>query len=313
MKFSTTFSSLTLCSFLVFPANGTAQDNTQQKAARSMAGWSTVVRGGAIYQFDTDLDEGGHYSSARYNVEVAQNYAWSRQDTATLSLSYSFDGYDFSGGAPIGIAFDNLWENIHTFAISAPLRKGIGDNWTAFLIPSLRSTGESGAEFSETITGGGFAGASYRVNDRLTIGPGIGAFSQLEESASIFPVLIVNWKITDKLSLETGRGLAATLGPGLTLNYKATGKLRLGVGGRYEKLRFRLDKDGDVASGVGEDSSFPIFANCSYSVNRKSSISLVAGLETGGELLVENSKGYSIIEESSDSGLFTGITFNAKF
>jgi hypothetical protein len=313
MKFLKAFSSLFFCSTLVLPAIASSNDNAQQNTGRPQIGWSTVVRGGAVYQFDTDLDEGGSYSSGRYNIQVGQSYAWTRKDTATLALSYSLDSYDFSDGEPGGIAFGSPWENIHTFSLSTPLRKGIGDNWTAFLIPSIRSTGESGAEFSDTVTGGGFTGVSYKFSDRLTIGPGIGVFTQLEESTSIFPVLIVNWKITDKLSLETGRGLAATLGPGLTLNYKATPKLRLGVGGRYEKLRFRLDKDGTVADGIGEDSSFPLFANATYNINRKSSVSLVAGLETGGELKVENNKGHSIIEESSDPGVFTGITFKARF
>lgn len=313
MKFLTAFLSLTLCSFLILPTIAQSEENVQQSSAQSMAGWASVIRGGAVYQFDTDLDEGGGYSSARYNIEVGQSYAWSRKDTATLALSYSLDSYDFSDGAPGGIAYGNPWENIHTVSISAPLRKGLGDNWTAFLIPSLRSTGESGAEFNETITGGGFTGVSYRFGDRLTIGPGIGVFTQLEESASIFPVLIVNWKITDTLILETGRGVAATLGPGLTLNYKATPKLRLGVGGRYEKLRFRLDKDGVIENGIGEDSSFPLFVTGTYSVNRKSSFSFVAGIETGGELKIENSKGSIVIEEDSNSGVFTGLTFNMRF
>ncbi|MFT5701731.1 MAG: hypothetical protein ACI8ZB_004632 [Desulforhopalus sp.] len=313
MKFFPAFSSLIIISFFALPAIASTKNTTQQGTGRPQAGWSTVVRGGAVYQFDTDLDEGGGYNSGRYNVEVGQSYAWTRRDTVTLTLSYSLESYDFSDGQSDGIAFGTPWENIHTFSLSTPLRKGIGDGWTAFLIPSIRSTGESGAEFSETITGGGFTGISYRFSDRLTIGPGIGVFSQLEESASIFPVLIVNWKITDKISLETGRGLAATLGPGLTLSYKATPKLRLGIGGRYEKLRFRLDKDGTVAGGIGEDSSFPLFANCTYSINRKTSISLVGGMETGGELKIENSKGHKIIEESSDPGVFTGITFSGRF
>jgi hypothetical protein len=313
MKYLPAFSTLILSSFLVLPAVASTKNTPQQNTGRPQAGWSSVVRGGAVYQFDTDLDEGGGYNSDRYNVQVSQSYAWTRRDTATLALSYSLDSYDFSNGQSDGIAYGSPWENIHTLSVSSPLRKGIGEKWTAFVIPSLRSTGESDADFSKTITGGAFTGFSYRFSDRLTIGPGIGAFTQLEESATIFPVLIVNWKITEKLSLETGRGLAATLGPGLTLNYKATPKLRLGVGGRYEKLRFRLDKDGEVAGGIGEDSSFPLFVNGTYSINRKTSISLVGGIETGGELKIENSKGHTVIEESSDPGIFTGITFSARF
>lgn len=313
MKFLAICSGLILSSCLLSPTIAMSSDNAGRPQGAPQSPWSTVVRGGAVYQFDTDLDEGGSYTSGRYNIQVGQNYGWSRRDTATLAFSYTLDSYDFSAGNPDGIAFNSPWENIHTFSISTPLRKGIGDNWTAFLIPSIRSAGESGADFSETITGGGFTGFSYKFSDSLTIGPGLGVFSQLEDSATIFPVLIIKWDITEKLSLDTGRGLAATQGPGLTLSYKATPKLRLGVGGRYEKLRFRLDEDGSVESGVGEDSSIPVFASCTYSVNRKSSLSFVAGLETNGELKVEDSKGRTIIEEESDSGVFAGLTFNMRF
>lgn len=100
MKFPTTLSSLILCSILALPAIASSKENTRQDSGRSETGWSTIVRGGAVYQFDSDLDEGGSYSSSRFNIEVGQNYAWSRRDTATLALGYSYDGYDFSEGEP---------------------------------------------------------------------------------------------------------------------------------------------------------------------------------------------------------------------
>lgn len=287
--------------------------NNTQNQSRPQSGWSTSVRGGAIHQFDTDLDDGGNYSSDRYNIEAGRNYSWDYRTSASLALSYSYDDYNFSGNNTDGLAGQSPWNDIHSFSISTPLRKGINDNWSAFIIPSLRSTGEAGADFDQTITGGAFAGAAYKFGKKLTIGPGIGVVSQLEESASIFPVLIIKWNITDKLSLNTGRGLAATLGPGLTLSYKADQKWKFAVGGRYEKLRFRLDKNGDIPGGIGEDSSFPLFGSCTYNVNRKTTLSLLAGVEIGGELTVEDSKGNTMTEESSEPGVFGGLTFKARF
>lgn len=314
MKQLTVSASLLLCSCLTLPGTILAEEKTEKLNDRgAQSGWSTAVRGGALYQFDTDLDKGGSYSSGRYNIEIGQSYSRNSQNSATLALSYSFDDYNFSGGESGGLAALSPWDNIHSFSISTPIRMGTDNNWSAFFIPSLRSTGETGAEFNETITGGAFAGFSYKFGKHLTLGPGLGVVTQLEESASIFPVLIVKWNITDKLSLETGRGLAATLGPGLTLSYKANQKWQFALGGRYEKLRFRLDKNGDIPGGIGEDTSFPLFASTTYNVNRKTSVSLVGGLELGGELKVENSKGESIIEESSDPGIFTGLTFNIRF
>jgi hypothetical protein len=298
---------------VLFPVTLVAQDKEDKQERRGpQTGWSTFSRGGAVHQFDTDLDEGGSYNASRFNIQVGQGYAWDPRTSVSLALSYSYDAYSFSDGSGAGIAARNPWDNINSFSLSTPMRMGIDESWSAFLIPSLRSTGESGASFDETLTGGVFAGAAYRFGDSLTIGPGIGVISQLEERATIFPVLIITWKITDQLSLETGRGLAATLGPGLTLNYRANQMWNFAVGGRYEKLRFRLDKDATISDGIGEDRSFPLFASCTYNFNPKTTMSLVGGIEFGGELKLEDEDGNSIIEESYDPAGFLGLTFNMR-
>lgn len=289
-----------------------AKENAAQPAATQTQGaWRTSVRGGGVYQFDTDLDEGGSYTAARSTVSASTSYGWDRRNSVGLSLGYSYNGYDFSGSEGLG----NLapWDDIHTLSVGMPMRLGVNDQWTAFMIPSIRSTGESGADFDQTLTGGLLGGASYRVNDRLTVGPGIGIFSQLEDSATVIPILIVDWKISNVLSLNTGGGLGATLGPGLVLNYTPNEMWQFGVGGRYEKLRFRLDESGSVSSGVGEDASFPLFVSARYTASPKINISCVGGIELGGELSVEDEDGEELVEESYDPGMFLGLTFNGRF
>lgn len=311
MRYARFFLQVILGFLILLPLTVSAQEQ-QEKGKRfgPPAGWSSFVRGGAVYQFDTDLDEGGSYNAKRFTIQAGHGYSWDPRTNVSLALGYSYDGYSFSQGT--GIAAITPWEDIHSLSLGLPIRKGIGEDWSAFLIPSIRSTGESGSDFDETITGGVLTGFAYRFGDRLTIGPGIGVVSQLEESATVFPVIIIDWKITDKLSLETGRGLGATLGPGLTLNYQANREWNLAIGGRYEKLRFRLDKDGAVPGGVGEDKSFPFFASCSYSFSPKTVVSLVGGVELGGELVLEDSDGRRIKKESSDPGGFLGLTFSVR-
>ncbi len=304
---------LLLSGFFLQPVDLWAGDDKNNQNQRGpQAGWSTFSRGGAVYQFDSDLDEGGSYTASRFNIQAGQGYAWNPRTSISLALSYSNDGYSFSKGEGAGIATLTPWDTVHSVSISTPMRRGITDEWSAFFIPSLRSTGESGAEFNETLTGGAFAGVAYRFGDRLTLGPGIAVITQLEESASVFPVLIINWKITDRISLETGRGLAATLGPGLSVNYRASQQWNLAIGGRYEKLRFRLDKDGKNPNGIGEDKAIPLFANCTYRFNPKATLSLVGGVELDGELQVEDADGDQIVKESGDPALFGGLTFSLR-
>jgi hypothetical protein len=274
-------------------------------------GWASFARGGVVYQPETDLDEGSSYSGARFTIQLGSGYSSGIHNSISFSVGYSLDGYDFSGDS--GLGGSNPWEEIHTLSFSVPVRRKTGENWTTFIIPSIRSTGESGAGFDETLTGGVLGGVSYRVSDNLTIGPGIGIFSQLEDSATVIPILIIDWKLTERVTLSTGRGLGATMGPGLTLQYRPDDKWRFDLGGRYEKLRFRLDKDGTVESGIGEDSSFPVFLSSTYSFDRKTNLSLVGGVEFGGELRLEDKEGETIREESYDTGLFFGLTFNKRF
>jgi len=138
-------------------------------------------------------------------------------------------------------------------------------------------------------------------------------FSELEDSVSIFPILIVDWKITDRLRLETGGGLGATQGPGLDFKYRLSDTWSLGLGGRYESLRFRLDDKGPAPDGVGGDRSFPVYLSVTYSRGRDMQVSAIAGVELDGELRLEDSNGQLITRDNYESAPFLGGTFNFRF
>jgi len=303
---------LLLTGGIIFPAIIFGQEKgVQPPYAGAPSGWSSFARGGAVYQFDTDLDDGGNFNATRFTFQVGSGYSWDPRTNVSLTLGYSYDGYDFSGNDGFGAL--NPWDNVQSLSLGVPMRFGIDDNWSAFFIPSVRTTGESGANLDDSITGGVLGGFAYRFSDRLTIGPGIGIISQIEDSATIIPILIIDWKITEQWSLDTGRGLGATVGPGLTLNYQPNRMWRFGIGGRYEKLRFRLNDKKGSKGGIGEDQSFPLFVSGTYTVNQKTTISLVSGLELGGELKLADKDGKTIKKESYDTGIFLGLTFNARF
>ena len=303
---------LTLLLLVVFtsPAAIAAQTSDNKNPTWPKLGWSTFLRGGYVHQFDTDIDNGGSFSVNSLFVQGGAAYTVDNRRGVSLALGYGLDGYDFSGDTGFGSL--NPWNQINSFRISTPGRWGLNRQWTLFAVPTLRFTGESGADMGDAVTGGGFVGFSYRFNDRLTIGPGIGVLTQIEDSTSVFPVLIVNWKITDRLSLETGRGLGATLGPGVTLNWKASSEWTLTLGGRFESLRFRLDKNGNYPNGIGQDQSFPLFAGATYDFSQQAQAGLVGGVKLGGEFRLEDENGNRLIEEDYDPAGFVGFIFRFR-
>lgn len=301
-----------LAFFLALALVGTAfaDDSRPTAGAKSQSKWTPYIRGGYVHQFDTDLNDGGKFDVDRVFVQGGVSYSPGPRRRIAFAVGAGRDRYGFSANPSF---VNQPWERVDQLRFSAPVTWAFDDQWTLFAIPTLRFYGESGASSGDSATGGALAGASFKVNDRLTIGPGIGVLSQLEDNASIFPILILDWKITDRLSLETGRGLAATQGPGLDFNYRLSDAWRLGLGGRYESIRFRLDDRGAAPDGVGGDRSIPVYLSATYSRGRDLQISAIAGVELDGELRLEDANGKVVARDNYDTAAFLGATFNIRF
>jgi hypothetical protein len=276
----------------------------------TMPGWRWSIEGGAVQSSTASVDSGGDVQIHRYYADLGSA---TRLDDGTrigLSLGFGESHYDFSGSTGFGGL--EPWSRIRQVNIGASLFHPVDDHWTIYAIPSLRYSTERGASLDDGRTVGLLAGASYRFSDTLTIGSGFGAFSEIEDNNSFFPVLIVDWQITDRLSLETGRGFAATRGPGLELRWKQSPSWDFALGGRYEKTRFRLDDKGPAGGGIGEDTSLPFYAVANYRVSKSLALNLIGGVDVGTTLTLEDANGTKIAESDADNAGFFGATFKLK-
>lgn len=302
MKVHTLFFTL-----LVFCASAVHAE--QPPFGEAPARWS--LQAGAVYQSSADLDEGGDMSTGRYFISGGLGKMFASGWRVSGAVGYGEDRYDFSGSSGFG-ALDP-WERIRELRFSVPLQYFANQDWTIYAIPTLRFNAESGADLNDGTNGGLITGAAYRVNDRFTIGPGFGVFTEIEDSTSIFPILIIDWKITDTLSLETGRGFAASRGPGLQLRWDASSNWTFALGGRYEKSRFRLNDSGPAPDGIGQDKAVPLFASAEYAFSKDTVVSLLGGAEVGANLRLEDSSGDYITDTDISTAPFFGATFRTRF
>jgi len=273
--------------------------------------WRLAVDGGAVKQFETSVDSGGDFDVDRYFLRFSANRNIGEAWSAGISLGYGESRYRFSG-SPV-FDGDDPWGRIRDYRISLPIRYRADNNWSFVGIPSLRYSGEKGADSSDSRKWGVLAAAAYRFSDRLTIGPGFGVFSEIEDSTDFFPILLVDWKITDTLSLKSGRGLAASRGPGLSLSWSPMQNWRFSLEGRYEKNRFRLDDIGIVPGGVGEDRSIPLALSATYMPDRNLEFTLLGGVEFAGELRLEDSNGNRVADSDYDTAPFAGALVRLRF
>lgn len=278
---------------------------------RDESPWRWTLQAGAVYQTESSLDSGGDVSVDRLSASAGGARVFGGRWRIGGSVAYGEDRYDFSGNSGFGGL--DPWRKIRELRISLPVQYFADEDWTYFAIPSVRFNAETGASLSDGQNGGVIAGAFYRVSDRLRIGPGLGAFTEIEDDASFFPIVLVDWKITDTLSLETGGGFAATRGPGLQLSWQHSPRWQFALGGRYEKVRFRLDDSGPAPKGVGQNEAIPLYALAEFAVTPDAKLSLIGGANLDAEMRLEDKSGDSVSRSDLSTTAFFGATFQAKF
>lgn len=296
-----------------------AQSRAPQGAAagppggqRAIGPWVFSLSGGGVHQSRTDLDDSsGDFNVTRSFIQGSGGYAFNRRTSVSLSLGLGEADYGFSDTVSIGGG--KPWGRIRDYRVSLPVRFGVGDRGNAIVVPSLRSFAEKGASLDDGRTEGLLAGFGWRFSERLEIGPGVGWFSSIGDDSQLIPILVIDWDITDRLKLSTGGGLAATQGPGLTLDWRASDKVTIGLTGRYERVRFRLDDDGPAPGGIGQDESFPLVLTLGVAPWPTAQITAFAGVEFAGELRLENAQGDHIDTTKYDPAPLLGLSFRARF
>jgi len=265
---------------------------------------------GGLKQQQSALDQGGEFELERWLIKVEDSQRLDAGWRAGVSLSYIEDDYGFSGVSPFG-GDRPPWGTIQELRLSIPLTHR-GRHWNSLLIPSMGYRGETSADLSDSRQFGMLAGSAYRFSERLSLGPGFGVFSEIEEGVDFFPILLLDWRITDHLTLKTGRGLAASRGPGLTLQWQPDRLWKLALCVRYEKRRFRLDEAGEVPGGVGQHRALPVSLSLGYQPNTYLSFNLLGGLAYAGELQLEDADGHFLRDSEYDTATFLGLTVKIR-
>ncbi len=269
--------------------------------------WGPTLRGAAMHQTDAGIEGGGGMAVDRWYGEVGLARMWALDRLFSLSIGQGVDRYRFSGNGP------QPWGNVGNLRAGLFCRWGFDNGWTAFAAPSFRWAWEEGADLGKARSPALFGGASYRLGDRLELGPGLGIVGRIKDDPRFFPVLVVDWRITDRLRLETGGGLAATAGPGLSLGYGLAPHWTVALAGRYESRRFRLAGDNAVPDGIGEEKGFSLVSDIVYSPYPGGSAGFFIGYNMNNSLAVYDAGGKTTFQSDVDPGLMTGIFIRLRY
>lgn len=272
--------------------------------------WIFTANAIGVHQSEVDMnDTGGSFYVDRWFVNGGVTFAWSARTSLGIVVGGGKAIYEFDGN---GAAGGDWWSDISDTRVSLVGRIGFGDTGVLTIVPTLRDNAEDGAGSGDGQTYGLFAAVTWRLSEELTIGPGIGVFSRLEDGTRAFPLLAIDWDISDRWNLATGNGVGSSQGPGLTLNYKLNDDWSFGLTGRYEDLEFRLDNKAIAPGGVGRDQAFPLVVSAALTPNPRLRFSVFAGASLLGKLEVKSLSGNKI-ESDYDPALLAGVSAEFRF
>jgi len=172
--------------------------------------------------------------------------------------------------------------------------------------------GETWELSSEGLSYGAVVGAIYTYSKTLTVGVGAAAFRQVNRT-QVFPFVIVNWQITDKLLLSNPLEAGPTGGPGVELTYEISEPWDVGIGVAFRDTRFRLRRDGPTPNGIGQDKGVPIFAHLAFSPSQALTFDFYAGAIVGGNMRVLDSNGATLSSSDYSTQPVLGIRASYAF
>lgn len=290
-----------------------AAQDTQEPLAGAPSGDNDLrfsISAGYQQLFETDLDSGGTFSVNRVGLELKAQTKIAAQWRMDVNVRYLFDDYDFTSAVNLG---GDPWSDVTTLQMDARFQWWANSDLAVIFGPFVMWSRETGAGWSDAFTGGAFAGVLVRSSETFAWGGGLGVSSQLDDSVLVYPVLFLDWTINDDMTLTSVAGPVGLAFTGLEFVWAFAEEYELAAGFRYEFRRFRLDDTGFAPNGVGEDSSFPVWARFSYRFNENIAADLYAGFVTGTTFKVDSLDGVQLGEDDTDLAPMIAFTVRVDF
>ncbi|MGH7786104.1 MAG: hypothetical protein ACRERC_04510 [Candidatus Binatia bacterium] len=292
-------------------AAASAQELEEIVEEQVMPQFTIIGAGGYTYQANTDIDGGGDFSANRFDVAVANQSHLTDDLYWNNTLYFGVDDYDFSGG---GFSSGNPWETILALRLGTKLGYHINEQWGIWGGGMLIFSPETGADWGDSVEGGGRVGVDYRHSKTFFISLGVAVLTQIEDDVRVVPSVGMNWTPHDRWAFRVGAipvsGGAAAAGE---IEYEIIEPLHVGLGLLYKQSRFRLDDSGVAPDGVGEESNLPLRVRVGWDIVPQVSLHLVGGVALAGEVQLDDRNGNRLRKQDYDPAPFVGIRALAGF
>lgn len=300
-----------LCSAQDTPSPVSDQAVTPQQPPARAAHARIELRG--LYAPSSDFkDAPGGVSVGRAAADFRATFPVLDRSQLSILGSSELSWYGFDSDTVIGGMAGKPWDDITTLDLRARFATQIDQHWSAYGTIGLESSGEEGADFSDTLTYGGAAGFEYAFSENLKAGLGLLARTRLEDNAIVLPIITLDWTFAPRWNLSTTYG---PTGAGLALAWTPRDDLTFTLAGAWEAREFRLDDRtlSPTPGFIGRDERIPVWLGARWQATEQFSLSARLGAYMWQQISLDDAGGDELGSEETDATAFAELGVRWEF
>lgn len=225
----------------------------------------------------------------------------------TLNLGGEISYYDWDGSNSVFPGDSDPFEDMYSARVILAARQRVSGPWHAVFGGIGRAQGESDADFSDSLTGGGFLAAGYDIAERAWIDFGVAVFSRLEDDPLVVPYLNFRIPINETVRVEAD-------GLGLGVVAAISDQLEFAVRGEVEFRDYRLDDSRPAwRNGIVEDLRVPVGVELAWMPAPGLTIAVEGGAVVYQEFEFLDSSGHKLSDVETDPAAYVGLRVKYRF
>ncbi|MGJ8657335.1 MAG: hypothetical protein ACSHX6_12880 [Akkermansiaceae bacterium] len=278
-------------------------------AGSGMAQKKSPLQATYLHQFGNDDASAGSVSIERLDLRGGLPLINKEDNLLAIGFRYALDRYDFDGTTAD-------WGAVHHVNLGLASRWKVNEDWLWANYGVVGYSAEEGSDKDDGLNFNYISIAEYKVNDRLTIGPGVGFSSKIDQDISIFPIVYIEWEINDEWSLGSGPSEVAAAGANVYLEYTPKvlqDKWMFTTGFYYSGSTYKLSSNATTADGSAEERLASVYAAASYTMDSGVKLSLIGGYHFFQSYGIFDNGGNELSKEILEDAPYVGVSVGFDF
>ncbi len=193
------------------------------------------------------------------------------------------------------------------FGLNAVYLADVSEKWSIFAIGGLQTAAESGASLGNDRAYNGSALAQYQLRDNLQIGMGFIAMDHWDEGRRFFPIASVDWRVTERLGVQTSRGL------NVRYRLDERGHWIASWNTEFFSQYIRLNDEGEGAGGIFRSRAIVSSLSMLYQPNPGMTFGAEVGTSLWRSLRIRDPERQTVFRSRTETGLSGALIASLTF